>query len=437
MQTLAGKRVTVAGLGRFGGGINVSKWLVEQGARVLVTDMAKPEALQSAVKELDGLPIEMILGEHREKDFQEADLIVASPAVPPHSRFLESARSKGVPITTEIRLFIERCPCRIVGVTGTKGKSTTTALLGRMLKTRYTTHVGGNIGGSLLFELSNINTHDLVVLELSSFMLEYLAEANWSPQVALVTMIAPDHIDRHGTMEAYVDTKMNIVRFQGVNDIAVLCEDCPMRGQFTRAAGGRVILYGLKDRKPFNLRIPGRHNQLNAQGAFAAANCLDVNWEEAQAAIRDFTGLPHRLELVHEERGVRYFNDSIATIPQAAVAALEAFAPKTVLQIVGGYDKKIPLTAMFGPLVERAKAVLCIGATGASIAEALSQASRIGAAQVFDCHDLTTAIKIAKQSASPGDVVLLSTGCASYDQFENFEKRGEAFAALARGEEVT
>ena len=433
MDDFQGKRVVVAGLGRFGGGTAVTRWLVEQGARVLVTDTATPDALKESLDEIADLKnVEYHLAGHREEDFTSADLIVASPAVPPKSKYLSLARAAGIPITTEIRLFIERCPARIVGVTGTKGKSTTTALLGLMLSRRHTTHVGGNIGKSLLATLPQIRKSDLVVLELSSFMLEYLEEARWSPHVAVVTMIAPDHIDRHGTLAAYVEAKKNIVRFQAPSDIAVLNETFPDFKTFAAATPARVIAYGRSAIKPFTLKLPGSHNQLNAQAAFAAAHALDVTWEDAQRAIRDFGGLPHRLELVHEHNGVKYYNDSIATIPVAAATALDAFPPKTVLQIVGGYDKKIPLTPMYAPLVERAKAVLCIGQTGPAIADALEQSTKTGGAQVYHCGDLATAIKIASANASPGDTVLLSTGCASFDQFRNFEERGNEFARLAR-----
>ncbi|MGE5609214.1 MAG: UDP-N-acetylmuramoyl-L-alanine--D-glutamate ligase [Bacillota bacterium] len=432
MINLSGKRVTVAGLGRFGGGISVSKWLVQQGARVLVTDQAKPEVLASSVKELEGLPIEFRLGEHREEDFTSADLIVPSPAVPPGNKFLQAARQAGVPITTEIRLFIERCPAKIIGVTGTKGKSTTTTLLGKMLETKYTTWVGGNIGKSLLFELPRIEKDHLVVLELSSFMLEYLGETHWSSHVAVVTLIAPDHLDRHGTMEAYVEAKKNMLRYQRAEDYAVLNENCRDLEQFTHATPGKVLLFGIAKRKPFEIRLPGKHNQLDAQAAFAAAGIFDVSWQEAQDAIRNFCGLAHRLQLVHEARGVRYYNDSIATIPEAAIAALESFPPKTVIQIVGGYDKHIPLTAMCSALVQRAKAILCIGQTGKTIAKTIQDTSSATAAALYECGDLATAMKIAKQIATAGDVVLLSTGCASYDQFRNFEQRGEMFAAMAK-----
>jgi UDP-N-acetylmuramoylalanine--D-glutamate ligase len=430
--SLARKNITVIGLGRFGGGIAVSRWLAEQGANVLVTDEASEEALSESKAQLKDLSIEFHLGGHRDSDFTDADLIVASPAVPPQSRFLQIARQNKIPITTEIRLFIERCPAPITGVTGTKGKSTTTALLGAMLKTRYTTHVGGNIGRSLLFELPNIQPDHQVVLELSSFMLEYLQETHWSPHIAVVTMIAPDHLDRHGSLDHYVSAKKTLVEHQHPTDFAILNEDCRECSTFAHASHAKVILFGLKNRKPFILRIPGPHNQLNAQAAFAAAGALDIPWDDAQKAIANFCGLPHRLQLVHEHRGIRYYNDSIATIPEAAAAALAAFPPKTVIQIVGGYDKGLSLNPLHAALGERAKAVLCIGQTGPSIASAMGQAERLGSPSIYRCGDLATALKIARTIATPGDTILLSPGCASYDQFKNFEDRGNAFTQLAQ-----
>src|SRR5438128_1668311 len=264
---LAGKKVTVIGLGRFGGGIAVSRWLSEQGANVLVTDEASEDALAQSKNQLKDLPISFHLGGHQESDFADADLIVASPAVPPKSSYLELARRRNIPITTEIRLFIERCPAPITGVTGTKGKSTTTALLGEMLRQKYTTHVGGNIGRSLLFDLPNIKPDHQVVLEISSFMLEYLQEMNWSPHVAVVTMIAPDHLDRHGSLDHYIAAKRMLVEHQQSTDFAIFNEECPQCLVFARPTKAKVILFGRKDRKHFALLIPGEHNQLNAQAA--------------------------------------------------------------------------------------------------------------------------------------------------------------------------
>lgn len=431
MQEVSGKRVTVAGLGRFGGQIAAARWLVQHGASVVVTDHASADKLADSVKQLEGLPIEFRLGGHREEDFTSADLIVASPAIPPDNKYLESGRAAGVPITTEIRLFIERCPAAILGVTGTKGKSTTTAMLGEILRRRFTTWVGGNIGHPLLLELDKIDKTHLVVLELSSFMLEHLGAMQWSPQGAVVTMLASDHLDWHGSREAYVNAKANIVRYQRPDDFAVLNEEDPGSIALAGATPARIVRFGLTGRRPLELILPGRHNQSNAQAAFAAAYQMGVGRDDADEALRSFRGLPHRLQLVHEENGIRYFNDSIATVPEAAIAALDSFPPKRVIQIVGGYDKGLPLVAMCNALVERAKAVLCIGATGKKLAEMMSDAPHQSAAAVYYCGDLPTAMRVAKQTAAPGDVVLLSPGCASYDQFANFEKRGEMFAELA------
>lgn len=428
---LRNQRVTVMGLGRFGGGIAVAKWLVDQGANVLVTDKDPAEKLADSVKQLAGLPIQFRLGEHRAEDFENADLVVASPAVPLSSEYLQAARAAGVPVTTEMRLFVERCPAkRILGVTGTKGKSTTTAMLGAMLSQRFKTWVGGNIGKSLLDDLPSIRQDDLVVLELSSYMLEHLRAMRWSPHVALITMLAQDHVEWHGSVDAYLGAKRVLLAFQKPTDFAVLNQACSKSREMAKGAAAQVKFFGPGLGEPFTLRLPGVHNQVNAQGAFAAANCLGVTHEEAQAALDRFQALPHRLELVHEEKGVRYYNDSIATIPEAAVAALDSFPPKTVIQIVGGRQKDLSLAGMCDALASRAKAVICIGEKGPDIAATVRRIP--GAPPVHECRELADAVPVARRIATNGDVVLLSTGCKSYDQFVNFEQRGEAFTRLVR-----
>ncbi|MBV8781917.1 MAG: UDP-N-acetylmuramoyl-L-alanine--D-glutamate ligase [Phycisphaerae bacterium] len=429
MHSVQGKRVTVLGLGHFGGGIAVSRWLVEQGAKVLVTDRESADKLAGSVLQLQGLPIGFHLGEQREEDFTSADLIVTSPAVPPNNPILQKATEAGVPITTEICLFIERCTAPIVGVTGTKGKSTTTALLGRMLEKQFTTWVGGNIGRSLLADLPRIKQDDIVLLELSSFMLHHLRALNWSPHAAVVTMLSSDHIEWHGSPDAYIDAKLNIIRFQKPTDIAVLnCAD-PAAKPFFETAKAKIIEYGNVQRR-LALKLPGEHNQLNGQAALAAAMALGISFENAQAATVDFCGLPHRLQVVLEDEGVMWVNDSIATIPEAAAAALRAFPKGRVIQIVGGYDKHLPMNSMIDALSEGAKAVLCIGQLGPPIGAALRDGK---CPHVEECGDLTKAVQQARMLSAPGDVVLLSPGCASYDQFDNFEKRGEMFTRLARG----
>jgi UDP-N-acetylmuramoylalanine--D-glutamate ligase len=425
----SGKRVTIAGLGHFGGNVAAARWLAEQGARVLITDKAPADKLADALSQLKDVSIEYRLGEHQDRDFTSADLIVASPAIKPGNPYLQAATAAGVPITTEICLFVERCRAPIVGVTGTKGKSTTSAMINAILRRRFTTWFGGNIGKSLLPELPNIQPDHVVVLELSSFMLHYLGAMKWSPKVAVVTLLAADHLDWHGDFDAYADAKRNLLRRQKPSDTAVLNGECEALREWPTSAGVKRIEYHVDDQRPFDLRIPGRHNQLNAQGAYAAAASLGVSWDDAFAALRDFTGLPHRLQLVHEANGVRWFNDSIATIPEAAATALAAFEPGKVIQIVGGSDKGLDPKPMVEAIARQAKAALCIGATGPAIAAALRAA---GTPDVRECGEVAAAVLEAKAIARPGDVILLSTGFASYDQFLNFEDRGDKFVEHAK-----
>lgn len=429
MTSLAGKRVTVAGLGRFGGQIAAARWLVGQGAKVLVTDRDPAEKLADSVRQLQGLPITFRLGDQNMADFTEADLVVASPAIPPSSPHLQAAARAGVPVTTEICLFIERCPAKVFGVTGTKGKSTTAALLHRMLSKRYRCHLGGNIGKSLLEDLDKIAANDLVVLELSSYMLHHLGARDWSPHVGVITMLARDHSEWHGSHEAYLAAKRMIWKNQTEADWAIVNAGDPLCVEYARGLRSQVVRFDAGGR-PLTLLIPGAHNQLNAQAALAAASVAGVTFDEAQAAVADFPGLPHRLQLVHESNGVRWFNDSIATIPQAAIAALNAFPPGTVIQIVGGSDKMLDLQTLAQALASRAKATLCIGLIGTSLARMVCTVAPSAIAEY--CGTLAAAVARARQIAKTGDVVLLSPATASYDQFSNFEHRGDAFSQLAR-----
>jgi UDP-N-acetylmuramoylalanine--D-glutamate ligase len=428
MTTFKDKKITVLGLGHFGGGTAVSRWLIEQCAQVLVSDQATPEKLVDSIGQLKDLAIEYRLGaDQRDEDFTQADLIVASPAIPPNNRFLQMAKSAGVPVTTEICLFIQRCRAPVVAITGTKGKSTTSTLLHRMLGARRTVWLGGNIGKSLLSDLPNIQPDHLVVLELSSFMLEHLGVIKWSPHVAVVTMISADHLDWHGSETAYVDAKRNIVRFQTPEDFAVLNFDNAKARDFQDSTPAKVIGFTATTHPRFALKLAGEHNQLNAQAAFNAAQIFGIDWATAQAAIADFIGLPHRLQLVHEENGVQFINDSISTIPEAAIAALNAFPPRKVIQIIGGSGKKdLPVDALCDALRARAKAVLCIGETAGKLASQMPESI------AHDCGDLAIAVQLAKRIATAGDIVLLSPGHPSYDQFTNFELRGIEFTRLSR-----
>jgi len=429
--SLAGMKVTVVGLGRFGGGIGATKWLCSQGARVTVSDKADPDELAESIRALEGLDVALHLGAHHESDFTGAELLVISPAVPGDLPQLRAATKAGVPRTSEINLLLERCPAPVVGITGSVGKSTTTAMAGRILAGRYCTHVGGNIGKSLLESLPDIQGDHVVVLELSSFQLEDLPLIGISPHVALVTNLQPNHLDRHGTMDAYAQAKQNIFRYQTDRDTLILNAADAEVTTWASQAPGRVTFFNPVD-EPFELSIPGAHNQANAQGAWAIAREFDVERDQAAEALRTFAGLPHRLQFVCERQKVRYFNDSKCTTPAGAIVALEAFEPGRAVIIVGGYDKNVSFDALGAAIAQRAKAVIAIGATRAQIIASVEAHRNGPAPAVAAADDLASAVELADEHANAGDVVLLSPACASYDMFTNYEQRGELFERLVR-----
>jgi len=429
---LAGKRVLVMGLGRFGGGVGVTRFLVEQGAEVWVTDLADEAALAEPLRQLEGLPIETRLGRHEIPDFAKADVVVVNPAVNPANRYVSAARQAGATITSEIRLLLECLPTtrrrRIIGVTGTAGKSTVTAMLGHALHRLEPTGnvwVGGNLGGSLLPKLERIGGDDWVVLELSSFMLERLRDLAWSPPIAVVTNFAANHLDWHGSVEAYRRAKRVILEHQAPGDAAVLgpeLSDWPVAEAVSRSVATSPLEGAL--------RIPGEHNRWNAALALAAASHAGFDPAAAAAAIRDFPGLAHRLELVAECGGIRAFNDAKSTTPEAAIRALHSFDPGTAHLILGGYDKGSDLTGLAQRAADRAAGIYTIGETGPSIAA--SAARHRPDSGVHPCGDLSTAVQTAWPRLSPGQSLVLSPGCASWDQFVNFEARGDFFRARVR-----
>jgi len=452
---LKNARVTVMGLGRFGGGVGAVRWLCAQGARVLVTDMAPAGDLSESLREIEALPVELRLGGHDERDFRDADLVVVNPAVREDSPYLAAARQAGTPITTEINLFVERRPQRAVGVTGSVGKSTTTAMIGHVLERTLSGRrvwTGGNLGGSLLGALTEIKADDVVVLELSSFQLARIAAVSWSPAVAVVTGISPNHVDWHGDFEAYCDAKMNIVRFQGDGASLVLRDDEALAQRVARVAGGRdAWSYGLDGLTPVArlgrlgsplasrslrwdeaaLSVPGHHNLENAAAALTVAEILGVDAAGATAALRSFQSLPDRMELIATIDGVRYYNDSKATTPAASITAMRSIEPPMLL-ILGGYDKGIDMAPAARHAATCARYVACIGQTGPSIAAAVRAAG--GEA---DTHpDLESAVMACRRRAQACDSVVLSPGCASFGMFTNYRARGDAFRRIVRAAEA-
>ncbi|MEM6458660.1 MAG: UDP-N-acetylmuramoyl-L-alanine--D-glutamate ligase [Planctomycetota bacterium] len=479
----AGRRATVMGLGRFGGGVGVARFLVERGAHVLVTDTAPAADLADSVAKLadlepghpSGGTLTYRLGGHDKADFTGPDLLVVNPAVKPGNPYVAAARAAGVPVTSEIRLLARHLPNRLktIGITGTAGKSTTTAMTAHILRkvlcqpgeTPYGGHMqrqiespgvwmGGNLGGSLLPAVDLIRDDDWVVLELSSFMLEGLREDRWSPHIAVITNISPNHLDWHGSMENYVAAKQAILEFQQHDDIAYVGESFNEAlgvetGSAARSYVGwksgnaecyRHVLAPREEDVVLRLSIPGWHNQLNAVFASHVGeevlsrgpgnSCTEgVNLQlQIMGAIESFAGLPHRLERVGQFLGVEVFNDSKSTTPEATELVVWAFPPRRVRLILGGYDKgaRFDNTAEFVAI--RCASAYTIGATGNNIAEQIRAHSGV----VTCCQSLEVAVPTALQDAKPGDVLVLSPGCASWDQFANYEERGERFVELVQ-----
>ncbi len=457
----AGKKVLVMGLGRFGGGVDSAKFAAEAGARVTVTDLADTEQLNDSVKELEEFgDIEFHLGGHEKTDFEKADIVIVNPAVAPGDEFVRAAEQNGRFVTSQINIFFELCPATIIGITGSNGKSTAAALAAHLLRnaegeirdTRYeNVRLSGNIGNEpLLAAIDKMGSDDLVVLEISSFQGEQLAQIEKGPKVAVLTNLTPNHLDRHGTFADYCVAKENIFKFQRWDKngpaVSIFNSEDRIGAEWFeryRKEAGRICLkfstddVGEEVRQMFGL--VGRANLSNLSAAIAVAKHFGVTDEQIRSSLGGFKPLAHRLELVAESKGVRWYNDSIATTPASAIAALEAFDEPKII-IAGGYDKKLSFDELGLEMAAKAKAAILIGATAKKIAEAIAKKLATEVAEntekkvkVEIVDSLTKAVESAKNLAVSGDVVLLSPACASYDMFDNFQQRGEEFVRLVTG----
>lgn len=435
MINLKDKKVLIMGLGRFGGGVGAARFAAEHGAAVTVTDKSTADELANAIEAIADLDITYHLGGHYRPDFTESDLVIVNPAVSPENEFLQLARENGIPLTTEMNLFWQNCPAAKLGVTGSNGKSTTTAMLYHILNECIHDRniwLGGNIGtSSLLAQIDKIADDDIIVLELSSFQLEELAKCAVSPHVAIVTNISPNHLDRHVTMENYISAKTNILKFQGESDFAILCGEDPQLESWTKIGLGQKSFY-YKPQQEITLNVPGAHNQLNASAAIAAAEKVGVSRQDSMEALKLFSGLEHRLEMVRNFNGVKYYNDSIATTPESVIAAIEAFNENKIL-LMGGYDKGIEFTELAAKIAtNNVKAVVLIGQTADKIEKEISAAAAKNKkkVEIVKCDSFESAIEQTRKFAESGDVVLLSPACASYGMFVNFQHRGSEFKRI-------
>ncbi len=454
---LTGKRVTVVGLARQG--MAAAKWLCSIGARVTVTDLSPAEKLKPALEALSGLDITYYLGENPPQALSGADAVCLSGGVPLDVPIVQEALRREIRLTNDAQLFIERCPCHVVGITGSAGKTTTTALTGKMCDAAgMLAWVGGNIGNPLLEDLRHIRPSDLVVMELSSFQLEIMTA---SPHVAAILNITPNHLDRHKTMEVYVEAKARILDNQLVGDIAVLGRDDPQAyalqervqedlvlfsGQVPVDVGawlaGEKIMCRPKFTLPMEMvctreEIPlrGYHNVLNVLAACAIAGAAEVPVEAMREAVLAFQPVEHRLEVVRDWGGILWVNDSIATAPERVIAALEAYDDRPVVLLLGGRDKKLPWEELIRLALRRCRAIITFGEAGLMIATKVAALrSELGLATPLEQADrLPEVVEMASELAQVGDVVLLAPGCTSFDAYVDFAARGEHFRKLVMG----
>ena len=438
--SLKGKKIAVLGLGV--SNRPLVRLLLEFGCTVIGCDRTPMDKLDAEVLELG---CQLQVGDGYLDDL-DAELVFRTPGMHPGNPALEALRARGARITSEMEVFFEVCPCRTIAVTGSDGKTTTTTLISEMLKAAgYTVWLGGNIGTPLLPLCRRMKPEDFAVVELSSFQ---LMDMERSPQRAVVTNLAPNHLDVHKDMDEYVQAKKNIFRFQSASDLLVLNHDNPITDGFTgngiahkfsRQGEARVCLKngiicrdGEEVLPVADILIPGVHNIENYMAAILAVEGL-VSDDVIRQVAQTFGGVEHRIELVRVKDGVRFYNDSIASSPSRTIAGLRSF-PEKVILIAGGYDKHIPYDVLGPEICAHVKKLFLGGATGKLIEEAVKAAPEYvpGCPEIVDCGDFASAVHAAAAAAADGDVVLMSPASAAFDQFKNFMVRGEFFKKLVK-----
>jgi len=444
---LNGKKVLVVGAGR--SGVAVSSFLAKKGAVVVLTDADNPAYLEDKSAELAAEGIELSLGGYPEVKQGSFDLVVMSPGVPLTVEPARSAMKNGICVTGELELAYHFTEAPIVAITGTNGKTTTTALIGSVFQNAgRSTLVGGNIGLPLVAEVEKYCFKDVVVAEVSSFQLE--TTRAFKPKVGVILNITPDHLDRHGNMDNYIAAKAKIFANQEPGDYIVLNYDDPLtaalglksRGEtiyFSRCKElengvfvneGKIIAKLGRDAEIIcnvdDLSIPGAHNLENALAAVAATKAMGINNNSLAAALKEFRGVSHRLEFVAEINGVRYINDSKGTNPDASIKALEAY-DKPIVLIAGGKNKGSDFSELAEKIREKVRVLVVLGQSAELIADA-ARAEKFE--NILYAGDLSEAVMLARQAARPGEIVLLSPACASWDMFKNFEERGDLFKKI-------
>jgi UDP-N-acetylmuramoylalanine--D-glutamate ligase len=457
------KKVTIIGLGLHGGGVGVAKFFSRIGAKVLVTDLRSKEELKESLEKLKGKPIKYILNQHRPEDFINTDLVIKNPAVPDKSKYLQIAREHKVPIETDIGIFFELCPAPIIGVTGTKGKSTAATLIAKFLAKKYSRVVlAGNIRTSVLRKLKKIDKETLVVLELSSWQLAGLRPHRKSPHCSVITNILPDHLNRYPSINEYIEDKKEIFRWQKSKDYLILNHDDKVVRSFAQKVKSQVfyysqdsgltsnleeanlgafvkgekILFGQVQKEEIcsldNVLLKGKHNIDNILAAMTVAKLYKVSNKSIKKVLNKFKGLEGRLELISVIDHVKYINDTAATIPEACLSALTSFSPrKNIILIAGGADKDLNFDQLAEMLVKKVKVLILLeGTATAKLKKSVEKQLEITNGQleiIGPLDNIEQAVIEAKERAEEKDIVLLSPACASFGLFRHEFERGEHF----------
>ena len=452
-----GQKVIVIGAARQG--LATSRYLARKSARVFLTDSRPPSEFGNLAKQFTGLPVELHLGGHPLEILDGAGIVCVSGGVPLTIPLIQEAQRRGIPLTNDSQLFMEEVNAKVIGITGSAGKTTTSVLTGEIAKAavepKAKVWVGGNIGYPMIEHLEEIQPQDWVVHEFSSFQLEQMTI---SPHIAVVTNITPNHLDRHNTMEAYTAAKARILDYQSSQDFTVLNRDDSGFYDLREKAAGSLLTFGFDkpegkgqgiflDKEYFTLydgqnekklfatgvlRLPGRHNLANAMAACAACLVAGFSVEAMRAGINSVEGIPHRLELVGEFNGIRWVNDSIATAPERVMAAMRALEGPLVM-LLGGRDKDLPWEDLAVLLHEKHPKVVLFGEAGSLVNAALKKYEvNSPSYPIFQVKTLEEAVKKAAEIAERGDSVLLSPGGTSYDAYRDFEERGEHFRNLVK-----
>ena len=445
----SGKRVLILGAARQG--LALARWLSIHGARVTLSDMRSAADLRVARESLAEYSIEWALGGHPLELLDSTDVLCPSGGVPLTLPIIVEAVKRGIPLSNDSQIFMEVVPCKTIGITGSAGKTTTTTLVGNMAKNSYgdKAYVGGNIGDPLINYVDDMKSDDVAILELSSFQLEQMTI---SPNIAAILNITPNHLDRHGTMEAYTTAKSRILEFQSDKDTAVLGRDDHGAWSLRNRVKGKLFTFSLHELEEglsgayyhdglLNLRdgiaylplmprekisVRGDHNLANVLAAFTIGHAAGFPLDAMLEAVEDFRGVPHRLELVRELNGVRWYNDSIATAPERSMAAIRAFDEPIVL-LLGGRDKNLPWEELMQLVNERVDHVVIFGEAADKI-QKVAESLRLRENHfITRASNLHQAIRKAAEVAKSGDVVLLSPGGTSFDEFKDFAERGERF----------